>query len=141
MKFLTLAPVAVALAFTGVTGTANASAMDYAQEAHATTVLKRQVTYSCQSGKKAVVTYGFNKQKLPTYASINASGKDRFMPLNLNRSDNVDTIFGDENNYSLMTSGSTALTLYNYHKLGANITNPASEMIYKGCKVSHVKKL
>ena len=43
------------------------------------------------------------------------------MPFNLNRSDNVDSVFGDENNYSLMTD---AMTLYNYHKLGINITSP-----------------
>ena len=136
MKILALAP-ATALALVGFIGTAHAQ-VDHAQQAHESTVLKRQVTYACQSGGQATVTYGFNQQRLPTYASAYVDGKTRFMPLNLNRSDTVDSVFGDENNYSLMTD---AMTLYNYHKLGINITNPSGDFSHKGCNVRYVTKL
>lgn len=135
MKILALAPATV-LALVGLTGTAHAH--HDAQQAHDSAVLKRQVTYACQSGKQVTVTYGFNQQRLPTYASSYVDGKTRFMPINLNRSDNIDSVFGDENNYSLMTD---AMSLNNYHRLGINITSPAGDLAYKNCNVRYVKKL
>ena len=46
------------------------------------------------------------------------NGKKRFLPINLGRSDNVGTVFGDEENFSIMTG---PLRLNNYHKSSANI--------------------
>ena len=109
-----------------------------ASESYDTAVKIRQVNYSCQSNKKVSVTYGFNKQNLPTFAEANLNGKKRFLPINLGRSDDVDTVFGDEENFSIMTG---ALRLNNYHKSSANIQDASSEIIYKGCNVKSIKKL
>ena len=107
-------------------------------ESYDSAVKHRQVNYTCQNNKKVSVTYGFNKQNLPTFAEANLNGKKRFLPINLGRSDMVDTVFGDEENFSVMTG---ALRLNNYHKSSANIQDASSEIIYKGCNVKSVKKL
>ena len=107
-------------------------------ESYDSAVKHRQVNYTCQNNKKVSVTYGFNKQNLPTFAEANLNGKKRFLPINLGRSDMVDTVFGDEENFSIMTG---ALRLNNYHKSSANIQDASSEIIYKGCNVKSVKKL
>ena len=109
-----------------------------ASESYDTAVKIRQVNYSCQNNKKVSVTYGFNKQDLPTFAEANLDGKKRFLPINLGRSDTVDTVFGDEDNFSIMTG---ALRLNNYHTSSANIQNASSEILYKGCDVKSIKKL
>ena len=103
-----------------------------------TAVKVRQVNYTCQSNKKLSVTYGFNKQNLPTYAQAYLNGKDRFLPINLGRSDTVDTVFGDEENFSIM---SNAMRLNNYHKSSINVQNASSEILYNGCDVKSVKKV
>ena len=107
-------------------------------ESYDSAVKHRQVNYTCQNNKKVSVTYGFNKQNLPTFAEANLNGKKRFLPINLGRSDMVDTVFGDEENFSIMTG---ALRLNNYHKSPANIQDASSEIIYKGCNVKSIKKL
>lgn len=107
-------------------------------ESYDSAVKHRQVNYTCQNNKKVRVTYGFNKQNLPTFAEANLNGKKRFLPINLGRSDMVDTVFGDEENFSIMTG---ALRLNNYHKSSANIQDASSEIIYKGCNVKSIKKL
>ena len=107
-------------------------------ESYDSAVKHRQVNYTCQKNKKVSVTYGFNKQNLPTFAEANLNGKKRFLPINLGRSDMVDTVFGDEENFSIMTG---ALRLNNYHKSSANIQDASSEIIYKGCNVKSIKKL
>ena len=107
-------------------------------ESYDSAVKHRQVNYTCQNNKKVSVTYGFNKQNLPTFAEANLNGKKRFLPINLGRSDMVDTVFGDEENFSIMTG---ALRLNNYHKSSANIQDASSEIIYKGCNVKSIKKL
>lgn len=123
---------------------ASGSALAYSEQvmdaatSHDTAVKVRQVNYSCQNNNKVSVTYGFNKQNLPTYASVNLNGKDRFLPINLGRSDDVDTVFGDEDNYSIMSS---ALSLGNYHKSSVNIQDASSKIVYKGCDVKSIKKL
>ncbi|WP_394261078.1 adhesin [Moraxella boevrei] len=123
----------------GMSGIAHAD--DFAMDpegARESTVYKRQVNYQCQSGKSLSVTYGFNKQKLPTYAQANLNGKTRFMPLNMAQSDDVGTSFGDENNFSLSTS---AMTLANYHKNSiSTVQSPGSEILFKSCNVKGVKK-
>lgn len=120
-------------------GTAYAEEMMDAHQADATTVTKRQVTYQCQSGKSVKVTYGFNKQNLPTYAQATLNGKSRFMPINLAHSNISNIRFGDDNNFSL---GADAFTLSNYHKVGFDtIQSPASDILYKGCHVKSVKKV
>lgn len=131
-----IAPIfAIATLFAG---TAYAQETMDARQADESTVSKRQVVYQCQSGKSFKVTYGFNKQKLPTFASINVNGKQRFMPINLAHSDMTGTTFGDDNNYSLSTE---ALTLNNYQKSTAMVFNPASEILYKNCRVKSTKKV
>ena len=107
-------------------------------ESYDSAVKHRQVNYTCQNNKKVSVTYGFNKQNLPTFAEANLNGKKRFLPINLGRSDMVDTVFGDEEYFSIMTG---ALRLNNYHKSSANIQDASSEIIYKGCNVKSIKKL
>ena len=107
-------------------------------ESYDSAVKHRQVNYTCQNNKKVSVTYGFNKQNLPTFAEANLNGKKRFLPINLGRSDMVDTVFGDEENFSIMTG---ALRLNNYHKSSANIQDASSEIIYKGCNVASIRKL
>ena len=120
------------------------SAMAYTDEvmdpatSHDMAVKVRKVNYTCGSNEKLSVTYGFNKQFLPTYAQANLNGKDRFLPINLGRSDTVDTVFGDEENFSIMTD---AMRLNNYHKLSINVQNANSEIVYKGCNVRSVQKL
>lgn len=111
--------------------------MDPAQS-YDTAVKVRQVNYTCQSNKKLSVTYGFNKQNLPTYAQANLNGKDRFLPINLGRSDTVDTVFGDEENFSIM---SNAMRLNNYHKSSINVQDASSKILYKGCEVQSVKRV
>ena len=107
-------------------------------ESYDSAVKHRQVNYTCQNNKKVSVTYGFNKQNLPTFAEANLNGKKRFLPINLGRSDTVDTVFGDEENFSIMTG---ALRLNNYHKSSANIQDASSEIIYKGCHVKSIKTI
>lgn len=101
-----------------------------AQEAQRSTVTKKTVNYQCQNGKRVRVTYGFNAQKLPTYAQAGINGKNWFMPINLNRSDNVDTVFGDANNYSIMTD---AMTLANHRSKSINIQSASGQFAFKGC--------
>lgn len=121
----------IAAAFTALlAATASAQPMD-AQQAHDNTVKIRQVSYSCQGNRSLTVQYGFNAQGLPTYAQANVNGKQRFMPINLGRSDTVDTVFGDENNFSLSAS---AITLNNYHRTPlVGIMSPGSEFTHKSC--------
>ncbi|MGM8909804.1 ACP-like domain-containing protein [Psychrobacter sp. 1U1] len=107
-------------------------------ESYDTAIKHRQVNYTCQNNKKVSVTYGFNEQYLPTFAEANLNGKKRFLPINLGRSDNVGTVFGDEENFSIMTG---PLRLNNYHKSSANIQNAKSEILYKGCDVASIVKL
>ena len=94
-------------------------------ESYYTDVKISQVKYTFQINKKVSVTYGFNKEYLPTFAEANLNGKKRFLPINLGRSDNVGTVFGDEDNFSIMTG---ELRLNNYHKSSANIQNASSEV-------------
>lgn len=98
----------------------------------------RQVTYNCSKGGRVKVTYGFNAQKLPTYAEASLGGKTRFLPINLAHSDIAGTSFGDENSWKI---GSHAITLGNYHKSDVLIQSPNSEITHKHCKVTAVKKI
>lgn len=119
-------------------GTAHANATD-AAASHASTVKTREVTYTCQSKATAKVVYGFNKQGLPTYAQATLGGKQRFMPINLDRSDDTSTFFGDDDSWKL---GAGYMTLNNYHKVPvSNIQNPAHEITHKSCSVTKVRKL
>lgn len=131
MKTKLLASVALLCAF------GSAHAFEPSQ-AYDDAVYKREVSYQCQGNKRVKVTYGFNRQKLPTYASAHINGKDRFMPFNLNRSDNVDAVFGDENNFSIMSED---FRLATYHRRAANIQSSDGEMLYKNCRFRSVKKL
>lgn len=128
-----------AITLLGIMSGANAKAMD-TQSAEKTTITKRQVVYQCQNGKSLAITYGFNKQKLPTYALASLDGKNRLMPINPTYSDHTGTAFGDENNYN--TASETALTLGNYRKTGlTTVQDPSSKILFKDCRVTSSKKV
>ena len=93
------------------------------------TVAKKSVNYTCLNRKTITVTYGFNQAGLPTYAQAILNGKTRTMPINLARTDNVDTVFGAENRYSLMADPITR----NHYKSSINIQSPNNEILFKGC--------
>lgn len=101
-----------------------------AHSAHDTVVRKSTVSYQCEQGKKLKVNYGFNKQNLPVYASAYMNGKTRYMPLNLERSDNVDTVFGDEDNFKLSTD---YMDRANHRKKTVMITSPGQSILFKNC--------
>ncbi len=102
---------------------------DYSQQAYDATVSKKQVSYHCQNKKSVKVTYGFDKKGKPTYAMALLEGKQRFMPLNFQRSDNVDTNFGDDNSHRIGTSYMDS----NKYKTPILITNQANQIIFKNC--------
>lgn len=118
---------------------AQADTMD-AREAADTAVKERQVSYVCSNKRSVKITYGFNEQGLPTFAEASLNGKNRFMPINLARSNNVNTNFGDENNFSLMSIGSD-LNLSNYHRSSVNVQDPSSQILYKLCDAKSVRKI
>lgn len=115
----------------------SAHAMDPAKAYDDTTIV-REVSYNCLANKNVVVTYGFSRDKKPTYASAFLGGKDRFMAINLDRSDRVDTVFGTEDNYRL---ASEDFNLNTYHRRGVNIQTPGNEILYKNCRFSSMKKV
>lgn len=100
-----------------------------ARQADQDTVIKKVVNYKCSNGKKVKVTYGFNVQGLPTYAQAYLNGKNRFMPINLYRSDMTGTTFGDENNFSLSTGSITSKK----YRSDILVQSPSSEILYKNC--------
>lgn len=105
-----------------------------ADQARKSAVKTRTVNYTCQNGEKVSVKYGFNKQNLPTYAQASLNGKTRFMSINPYRADDVGTVFGDEDNFSLNGGvDANALTYKNIRKSSINFLSPASEIIHKGC--------
>ena len=79
---------------------------------------------------KKSVTYGFNKQGLTTSASAVVDGKRRFMPIDLDRSDNADTYYGKEGGYVLSTAYMDKKT---YRKQPIMITAPDDEIVLKDC--------
>ncbi|MDO4693886.1 MAG: adhesin [Eikenella sp.] len=98
---------------------------------HEDAVRTASVRYTCQGGKRLTVTYGFNRQDLPVYASAYMNGKRRYMPVNLNVSDRTATTFGDENNFKLSTD---YLDRRNYRSRSVMVTSPGQELIYKSCR-------
>lgn len=121
----TIAPVAIVSL--GLVTTVNAQTP---QQAVKDTISKKSVSYQCDAKKTLKVVYGFNKQGLPTFAQASLYGKKRFMPINLNRSDNVDLIFGDENNFSLSTA---SFDRTNYRTKPILVTSPSNEIVFKNC--------
>lgn len=91
---------------------------------------KKTVSYVCQQGKKVKVTYGFNKQGLTTYASAVINGKRVQMPINLDKSDNMDTFYGKEGGYVLSTG---AMDSKSYRKQPIMITAPDNQIVFKDC--------
>ncbi|XXQ68631.1 DUF7606 domain-containing protein [Neisseriaceae bacterium B1] len=108
-----------------------------AQEAADSTVKERQVNYTC-SDKSLSVTYGFNKQGLPTFAQAKLNGKKWFMPIDLNRSNHVDTVFGVEDNYNLV---SDYLSLNNYHQSSVMVQDASDRILFKNCTAKSSKKI
>ncbi|UNU74237.1 adhesin [Moraxella nasovis] len=122
----------------GLSGVASAQTTMNPETADNTAVKVRQVTYQCNIGGTTKVTYGFNRQNLPTYAEMNLGGKSRFLPINLERSDIAGTYFGNDDSWQI---GTDVLTLGNYHKSDVIIHSPAAETAYKGCHVVKVKRI
>ncbi len=91
-----------------------------------------KVRYTCQSGKSLQVHYSFNSVGLPTSAQAFINGRTRYMPINLARSNNVDTIFGKEGQYVL---ASGYLDSKNFRKSQMLLTSPNNEILFKNCKV------
>ncbi|MGF6148684.1 Uncharacterised protein [Kingella potus] len=94
------------------------------------TVAKKSVSYRCQQGKRINVTYGFNKQGLPTYASARLNGRTRVMEIDLARSDNVGTFFGEAGGYRLDTD---VLDSKNVRTQPMMITSPDDRILFKSC--------
>lgn len=134
-KFVQIA--ALSLLAMSASAYANDNAHEDAATMAAQTVKTQTVKYACQSGKKVTVKYGFNKQNLPTYAEAHLNGKTRFMPVNLNLSDAAGTHFGDDNNFSL---AGDAFDYKTVRKSYVNIQDPASNILFKGCKAGKGKK-
>ncbi|MFW2178252.1 MULTISPECIES: spore coat protein U domain-containing protein [unclassified Moraxella] len=122
---------AVAIALSASTAFAGQMPQEDGAKAMKSAVSKKTVNATCSNGTKVKVTYGFNRQGLPTYAQAYLNGKTRFMPVNLYRTDAVGTVFGDDNNFSLYSG---VITSKNYRQ-AVNIQDPASEFIGKNCRV------
>ena len=61
------------------------------------------------------------------------------MPINYEQTDNMVTVFGDDNNFNMMTD---SMIISNYSKVPAVLVNsPSGEILYKECKVDWTKKL
>ena len=140
-KLITLFSTVAILSTTLASGSALASpnqVMDPAA-AHKDAVKTRLVHYTCQGNSNIEVTYGFNNVNHPTYASAKINGKKRFMPINYEQTDNMVTVFGDDNNFNMMTD---SMIISNYSKVPAVLVNsPSGEILYKECKVDWTKKL
>ena len=121
MKLLTTVILSSALALSGMAAAAGTGNP---------TVAKKTVSYVCQQGKKVKVTYGFNKQGLTTYASAAIKGKQVQMPINLDKSDNMDTFYGKEGGYVLSTG---AMDSKSYRKQPIMITAPDNQIVFKDC--------
>ncbi len=95
-----------------------------------TSVTSGKVHYACQSGKSIDVIYSFNRQGLPTRAKAIIQGKQRTMPINLSRSNHVDTIFGKEGQYVLSAN---YIDSKNYRRSSILVTSPKNEILFKNC--------
>ncbi len=95
-------------------------------------VTSGKVHYACQSNKSIDVTYFFNVQGLPTRAKAMIQGKQRVMPINLRRSNHVDTIFGKEGQYVLSAN---YIDNRNYRRSSILVTSPKNEILFKNCFV------
>ncbi|ASK26959.1 ACP-like domain-containing protein [Neisseria chenwenguii] len=89
------------------------------------------VQYACQNGKRVTVSYSFNRQELPTKAVAVVNGKRRIMPINLGRSDNIDTFFGKDGGYRLVTS---YMDRKNFRTLPVMITDNRDRIVFKDCE-------
>lgn len=89
----------------------------------------RTVNYTCQQGRVAV-KYNFNSAGIPVTAAAKLNGATRVMQYDLNKSDNVDTIFGGRG-YGISME---MLTSKNARKANiATITSPNDEILFKDC--------
>ncbi|PID63914.1 MAG: hypothetical protein CR974_00820 [Gammaproteobacteria bacterium] len=88
------------------------------------------VKYACQSNKSLKVSYRFNAQGLPTQAKAFINGKQRVLPINLKRSNHVDTIFGQEGGYVLAAG---YLDKKNYKHSSVLLTSPNNQILFKNC--------
>ncbi|WP_416189760.1 adhesin [Neisseria sp. CCUG17229] len=95
------------------------------------TVSKKSVSYRCDQGNALKVTYGFNKQGLPTYASALLKGKKRVLPINLDHSSVAGTMFGKEGGYMMSTD---YMDTKNYRKSALMVTAPNNNILYKNCE-------
>lgn len=112
-------------------------AMD-AHTADSMTTQTKSVRYTCQGKRQLTITYGFDKDEAATFAEAKLNGKKRFMPINRNLSDEVSTVFGDENNFSL---NAERLDLSTFRKVRlTGITAPDGAFTHKDCAPMKARK-
>lgn len=108
---------------------ASVSLFSLSATASDTTANTKEVNYQCDSNRSVSVTYGFNEEGHPTYASAKLDGKKRYMPLNFSHSDTVGATFGLIDSYTL---GTAALSVSDYQK-PMLITSPSQKILFKNC--------
>lgn len=89
------------------------------------------VHYQCQNGQRLSVRYAFNREGLPVSALVNFKKKSFKLPINLDRSDNTDTVFTGRG-YTLLPG--SAVDSENYRELdGLMLQNAKDQIVAKDC--------
>ncbi|OAM29365.1 hypothetical protein A7P95_03915 [Eikenella longinqua] len=89
-----------------------------------------RVAYQCQNNRRLNVQYSFNRQGVPTRAVADIEGHRRTLAYDLNRSDNVDTVFTG----SGYTLSAGQMDAQNYRSQnGIMVTAPSNRIAYKDC--------
>lgn len=135
MKMLKIASVLLLSALaTNVYAYGGNKSHEDARQMDDATVKTRNIKYSCSTGGSLNVKYGFNRYNLPTYAQASLNGKVRFIPINLNMSDDSSTAFGDENNYYMLVRNDFQSINYNNVRGSTmSVNSPSGEMLHKYC--------
>lgn len=94
------------------------------------TVAKKAVNYGCQSGKSTRITYGFNRQGLPTSATISVGRHVMVLPYNQAMSNDQETWFGREGGYRVATD---YMDSKNYREKNVSVFSPKEEFLFKNC--------
>lgn len=98
-----------------------------------TTSNDTQVEYRCADGKSISVLYQFSEDGLPTFAEFAIDGEVHTLPLNGKHTDEIDTMFGDESTYTLVTN---FMSQDNILEKSILITAPSKEIIFTDCSAN-----
>ncbi len=99
-------------------------------EARPAAAASGSVAYQCQNNRRLNVQYSFNRQGVPTRAVADIDGRRRALAYDLNRSDNVDTVFTG----SGYTLAAGQMDAQNYRsQSGIMVTAPSNRIAYKDC--------